>query len=120
MGFSYKEEKPVPKKQVKVCKIEDVWQILGKRWALSTLKNLSTKKSMRFSELIKAQPGLSNTVLSDRLSELEREGLIQKKIFAEIPPRTEYKLTKQAKELEFVLEDLGDWADKWNKNIIKK
>ena len=127
MGFAYAEEKQKPKERIKVCKIEDIWQILGRRWALSTLKNLSIKKSMRFSELVKLQPGLSNTVLSDRLSELEQHGLIQKKIYPEIPPKVEYKLTKQAKELETILEDLGNWADRWNqkrisynKNIKKK
>ena len=114
MGFVYAEEKHKPKEKIKVCKIEDIWQILGRRWALSTLKNLSINKSMRFSELVKIQPGLSNTVLSDRLSELEQQGLVQKKIYPEIPPRVEYKLTKQAKELETILEDLGIWADRWN------
>ncbi|MEX0863176.1 winged helix-turn-helix transcriptional regulator [Nitrosopumilus sp.] len=114
MGFSYQEEKQKSKEKIKKCKVEDIWQILGKRWALSTLKNLSTHKSMRFSEIKKQQPGLSSTVLSSRLFELEKEGLIQKKIYPEIPPKVEYKLTKRAKELESILEDLGKWADRWN------
>lgn len=114
MGYTYQEESQSTKR-VEICKVNNIWQILGKRWALSTLKNLSTHKSMRFSELKKIQPGLSSTVLSSRLSELEKEGLIQKKIYPEIPPKVEYKLTKQSKELESILEELGSWADRWNK-----
>lgn len=51
-----------------------IWEIFGKRWALMILKNLSTKEVIRFNELKKTLPGISSTVLSVRLLELEREG----------------------------------------------
>ena len=92
---------------------------LGKKRVLPILNNLSTKEVTRFNELKKILSGISNTTLSDRLADLEREGLIYKKIYAEIPPRVEYSLTKHARELEVILRDLGRWADRWEFHASK-
>src|SRR5213080_2589090 len=82
--------------QMEKCEIANIWQVLGKRWALLILKNLSTKEVIRFNELKRLLPGISSTVLAERLLELEREGLVTKKIYPEIPPRVEYALTSRA------------------------
>jgi DNA-binding HxlR family transcriptional regulator len=87
------------------CEIANIWQILGRRWTLLILKNLSTKEVIRFNEL--------KTVLAERLLDLDREGLISKQIYPEIPPRVEYRLTTRAKELETVLKDLNRWCLRW-------
>jgi DNA-binding HxlR family transcriptional regulator len=102
------------------CRVLNVWQVLGKRWALIILKNLSSKQVIRFNELKRILAGISSTALSDRLADLEKEGLVYKKIYAEIPPRVEYSLTRQARELESILESLGRWADKWESLPRKK
>ena len=57
-------------------------------------------------------PGISSTVLADRLSELEREGLVSKKIYPEIPPKVEYRLTFRAEELRVIFKKLGTWASR--------
>jgi DNA-binding HxlR family transcriptional regulator len=101
-------------KTTKRCEVDDVWEALGKRWSLSILKNLSTKQVIRFNELKKILSGISSTVLAERLLELEHEGLVSKKIYPEIPPKVEYSLTIQAKELEVILKELGKWASRWN------
>ncbi len=95
------------------CEVSDIWHVLGKAWALVILKNMSIKEPIRFNDLRRLLPDISNTVLSDRLKDLEREGLILKKIYAEIPLRVEYSLTRPAKELENILDELGKWIDKW-------
>jgi DNA-binding HxlR family transcriptional regulator len=64
--------------------------------------------------------GISSAVLSDRLLDLEREGLISKKIYPEIPPRVEYRITARAKELEVILKELGELADRWKTPEIQK
>ncbi|MFZ0224971.1 MAG: helix-turn-helix domain-containing protein [Candidatus Nitrosopolaris sp.] len=97
-----------------------IWEILGKRWALMILKNLSTKEVIRFNELKKTLPGISSTVLSVRLLELEREGLVTKKIYPEIPPKVEYALTIRAKELEVILKELARWASRWKSSGTPK
>ena len=107
------------KKSPVVCQVESIWYVLGKTWSLVILKNLSVKKTVRFNELKKLLAGISSTVLSDRLSELESNGLVRKKIFAEVPPRVEYSLTIQAKELEKILVQLGVWVKRWE-NQTKK
>ncbi len=95
------------------CDIVDIWEVLGKRWSLHILKNLSTNGIIRFNELKRLIPDISSTVLSQRLLELEREGLISKKIYSEIPIRVEYSLTPRTKELETILQQLNDWINKW-------
>ena len=100
------------------CKgVLDAWNLLGKRWSLLILKNLNAKESIRFNELKRVISGISSTVLADRLLELEREGLVTKKIYPEIPPRVEYSLTSRAKELGIVLSSLGNWVRRWNSKI---
>ncbi|MFZ0184452.1 MAG: helix-turn-helix domain-containing protein [Nitrosotalea sp.] len=94
------------------CDVSDIWKVLGKAWSLLILKNLSTKETVRFNELKKLLPEISNTVLADRLRELESEKLIVKKIYAQVPLKVEYSLTKDAKDLEIVLEELERWIKK--------
>ena len=93
--------------------INNMWEVLGRRWALLILKNLHTKEAVRFNELKKLLPGISSTVLAARLLEMEREGLISKKIYPQIPPKVEYRLTARARELGVILKELGVWAQRW-------
>jgi DNA-binding HxlR family transcriptional regulator len=93
--------------------VANVWEVLGRRWSLLILKNFCTHEVIRFNEFKKLLPGISSTVLADRLFELEREGLVSKKIYPEIPPKVEYRLTIRAKELRVILKELGTWANRW-------
>lgn len=102
------------------CEIANIWEVLGRRWSLLVLKNLCDRDVIRFNELKRALPGISSTVLSDRLLELEREGLISKKIYAEIPPKVEYRMTPQARELEIIMTELGKWANRWKSPQLQK
>ena len=109
-------EKPATDpKQGATCEVIDIWEVLGKRWSLLIIKNLSTKETIRFNELKRARAGRSSTVLSERLLELEREGLVTKKIYPEVPPRVEYSLTVQAKELEMIIKELARWVGRWKR-----
>ena len=105
--------KPETKSIEEKCEILNIWDVLSRRWSLLVLKNLSTKNVIRFNELKRSLKDISNTVLSDRLSELEREGLITKKIYPEIPLKVEYRLTTKAKDLEPILQSLSRWCEKW-------
>ncbi|MGB6670876.1 MAG: helix-turn-helix domain-containing protein [Candidatus Nitrosopolaris sp.] len=92
--------------------IANVWEVLGRRWSMLILKNLCTKEVIRSNEFKTLLPGISSTVLADRLSELEREGLVSKKIYPEIPPKVEYRLTFRAEELRVIFKKLGVWASR--------
>jgi DNA-binding HxlR family transcriptional regulator len=98
----------------------DIWEVLGRRWTLLILKNFCTKEIFRFNELKKVLPGISSTVLAERLLELERAGLVSKKIYPEIPPKVEYRMTMQAKELDVIFKELGSWASRWKKPQLKR
>lgn len=100
-------------KKMVQCNVADIWHVLGKTWSLVILRNMSSNETIRFNELKRLVLGISSTVLSDRLSELEKQGLVTRKMYEEIPVRVEYSITKQARELEKILEELGQWADKW-------
>ena len=59
--------------------------------------------------------GISATSLTERLTELEREGIVRRQVFPDSPPRVEYSLTKKGWELHAVLAEFGEWAVKWSK-----
>jgi DNA-binding HxlR family transcriptional regulator len=108
------EQKEVGEYEEQKCKIiNNVWEVLGKKWALLILKSLHTKEAVRFNELKRLMPGISSTVLANRLLEMEREGLISRKFYPEIPPKVEYRLTSRARELGVILKELGGWAQRW-------
>lgn len=106
--------------QTQGCKIANIWEVLGRRWTLLILKNFCTKEVIRFNELKRSLSGISSTVLSDRLLDLEREGLLSKKIYPEIPPKVEYRMTPQARELESIINELRKWADRWKSPQLQK
>lgn len=95
------------------CALAGVWEVIGRRWSLHILYMLSTREVIRFNELKRSLAGISSTVLADRLLEMDREGLVTKKIYAEVPPRVEYSMTARAKELQVIIKEFGRWAEKW-------
>jgi DNA-binding HxlR family transcriptional regulator len=112
--LNHVERKAVEEEEEQKCKaINNMWEVLGRRWALLILKNLHTKEAIRFNELKRILTGISSTVLAARLLEMEREGIVSKKIYPEIPPKVEYRLTPRARELGVILKDLGEWAQRW-------
>lgn len=67
----------------------------------------------RFCELTAHVEGLSDRVLSDRLRELEAEGVVQRIVYPQIPVRVEYQLTEKGRELKPVVDAIHAWAEKW-------
>jgi len=102
------------------CQSDEIWRVLGKTWALLILKKLAENEATRFSEIKKAIPQISNTVLSERLRDLEEQGLITKKIYAQVPMRVEYSMTRQARDLGKILEQLDDWVLKQRKEKSRR
>ncbi len=87
-------------------------ELLGRRWTGAIVRNLLAG-SVRFSEILQAVPGLSDRLLSQRLRELEAEGVVTRVVYPETPVRIEYQLTEKGRELERIVKDLGEWADRW-------
>src|SRR5438270_12541201 len=98
-----------------ICpKYEQAIQLLGKRWTGLLLYTL-LEGPKRFCELTSTVEGLSDRVLSDRLRELELEGVVERVVYPQIPVRVEYKLTEKGQDLKPVVEAIHKWAEKWVK-----
>jgi len=96
-----------------LCKrYEHAIQLLGKRWTGLILDTLMAGPR-RFCEMTAAVEGLSDRVLSDRLRELEDEGIIERVVYPQIPVRVEYRLTEKGYDLKPVVDDIHEWAEKW-------
>ncbi len=91
---------------------EHAIQLLGKRWTGLILDSLMSGPR-RFCELTAAVEGLSDRVLSDRLRELELEGVIERVVYPQIPVRVEYRLTDKGHDLKPVVEAIHYWAEQW-------
>src|ERR1700736_1847860 len=87
-------------------------QLLGKRWT-GLLLDALMEGPRRFCELTATVEGLSDRVLSDRLRELEVEGVVERIVYPQIPVRVEYKLTEKGLDLRPVVEAIHKWAEKW-------
>jgi DNA-binding HxlR family transcriptional regulator len=92
------------------CPIRDVLDRFGDKWSLLVILNLGNTDRIRFNELKNKIDGISQRMLTVTLRSLERDGLITRKIYAEIPPRVEYELTALGKDLLQKIWDLAQWA----------
>jgi DNA-binding HxlR family transcriptional regulator len=88
-------------------------ELIGKRWTGAILYSLF-HGLRRFTDLENAIPGLSGRMLTERLKELEFEGLIHREVFPETPVRIEYSLTEKGNALRPALIAINRWADTWN------
>ncbi|WP_236031127.1 winged helix-turn-helix transcriptional regulator [Ktedonospora formicarum] len=91
---------------------EHAIHILGKRWTGLLLSALLSGPR-RFGELTMLVEGLSDRVLSDRLRELESEGIIKRVVYPQIPVRVEYELTEKGNALKPVVDAIHAWAEGW-------
>ena len=91
------------------CPMTHAMNILGGKWKLIILYLLHDG-SMRFGKFFIFMPAISRKVLTDQLRELESDGLINRKKYAEIPPRVEYSLTEKGKSIIPILDDLAKWV----------
>lgn len=87
-------------------------EILGKRWTGLIIKTLQDRP-LRFSELAETLEVVSDRVISERLKELERENIVERRVYPETPVRIEYALTPKGADLAPVLDALETWAQRW-------
>lgn len=98
---------------MQICpRYEHAIAVLGKRWT-GLLLDALMDGPRRFCELTALVEGLSDRVLSDRLRELEAEGVVQRAVYPQIPVRVEYQLTEKGLALKPVVEAIHTWAENW-------
>jgi DNA-binding HxlR family transcriptional regulator len=87
-------------------------ELVGRRWTGAILRVLM-EGPMRFSEIAQAIPELSDRLLSERMKELERRGIVARTVHSGPPVRVEYSLSEMGRELEPALSELQRWAKRW-------
>jgi DNA-binding HxlR family transcriptional regulator len=87
-------------------------ELIGRRWTGAILRVLMSGPT-RFSDIAVTVPGLSDRLLSERLKELEAEGIVVRTVYPETPVRIEYALTEKGHALEGVIAAVSDWAETW-------
>lgn len=92
------------------CGVAKTLKIIGSKWTMLILHNLFSGP-MRFGQLQRALSGISPKTLSQRLQELEKEKIIKKHVFAEVPLHVEYSLTKKGQSLSKIFDDMAQWGE---------
>jgi DNA-binding HxlR family transcriptional regulator len=102
---------------MKHCPIENALEYVGRKWSLTIIRDLFFGKK-RFKEFLEANPKLSGKVLSQRLKDLEKKGLIEKKIVSKSPVNIEYALTSKGRALNGILYEMALFSLKECKNEV--
>ena len=91
--------------------------LCGNKWKLLILRNLIYNGAQRFTDFPKTIPGISKKVLTDNLRALESDGLIEREVFAEVPPRVVYSLSELGKTLKPILDAMFDWGTDYKNSL---
>jgi len=98
-----------------ICGVAVSLEIIGGKWKGVILWHLC-HKTLRFSQLRRRLQGVTQKMLTQQLRELERDKLVNRKVYAEVPPRVEYSLTELGRTLEPTLRQLCEWGKDYNDN----
>jgi DNA-binding HxlR family transcriptional regulator len=95
-----------------------ILELMSKKWALFIIRSLMGNGKLRYSELMHELDGVSPKTLTERLREMEREGIIKREMFPEIPPKVEYSLTRKGRELGKSIGYITEWVGKWYPDAV--
>ena len=101
-----------PSKELPACPVETTLMLIGDKWKILILRDLLPGKK-RFGELKKSIGNVTQKVLTAQLRDMEDKGLVNRKVYAEVPPRVEYSLTDLGKSLKPVLDAMWDWGENY-------
>ena len=111
-------EDQTAKKELPACPVETTLMLIGNKWKVLILRDL-LPGTKRFGELKKSIGNVSQKVLTAQLRDMESNGLINPKVYPEVPPRVEYALTERSKSLLPYINALIKWASDHKEEIMK-
>lgn len=97
------------------CPTEAALAVIGGRWKVPILWHLR-RGTLRFGELSRLLGGVTQKMLTQQLRELERDGIVHRRVFPEVPPRVEYSLTDFGESLSPLLDALSSWGERFLRN----
>lgn len=100
------------KKDLPACPVETTLMLIGDKWKVLILRDL-LPGTKRFGELKKSIGTVSQKVLTAQLRDMERNGLVNRKVYPEVPPRVEYSLTELGRSLKPILDAMWDWGEEF-------
>ena len=95
-----------------LCPVACALDVIGEKWTLLILRDLTRNPSRRFQDLLDSLHGCAPNTLSARLASLEEQGLVERRQYEQHPPRMEYVLTAKGREVRPVLKALKAWGEK--------
>ncbi len=104
------------KEELPACPVATTVQIIGSKWKLLILRNL-LQRPWRFNQLKKDLEGISQKVLTDSLRSMEADGIIDRTVYAEVPPRVEYALNELGETLRPILDAMEIWGANYQKIV---
>ncbi|MBA2885991.1 MULTISPECIES: winged helix-turn-helix transcriptional regulator [Clostridium] len=104
------------KKELPSCSVETTLLLIGGKWKVLILRDL-INGTKRFGELKKSINSISQKVLTQQLREMEEDGLVERTVYAEVPPRVEYSLTEDGMSLKPVLNSMLAWGKQYKERI---
>ncbi len=99
------------------CPVATTVQLIGNKWKLLIIRNL-LRAPQRFSKLKRTIPGISQKVLTDNLRALEADGLIDREVFAEVPPRVVYSISALGDTLRPIIDAMQAWGTEYKKHFL--
>ena len=98
--------------ELPACPVETTLMLIGDKWKVLILRDLMPG-TKRFGELKKSIGSVSQKVLTAQLRDMEEKGLVNRKVYAEVPPRVEYSLTDLGRSLKPILDAMWDWGEQY-------
>ena len=99
-------------KTIPDCPVEMTLQLIGDKWKVLIIRDLLTG-TKRFNELMRSVGGITQKVLTSHLRAMEKDGLLTRKVYPEVPPKVEYTLTETGYSLKPILDSMLDWGSRY-------
>lgn len=107
------------KKELPICPVETTLSLIGDKWKVLILRDL-IEGTKRFGELKKSINSISQKVLTQQLRNMEEDGLVERNVYAEVPPRVEYTLTELGLSLKPILDSMLKWGEEYKVKINER
>ena len=102
------------------CPVTATMQVLGGKWKTILINAIYQTSPARFGELKRSVIGITQSMLTSQLRELEDDGIIKRKVYAEVPPKVEYTLTEFGLTLGPIIQSMAKWGIEYRLNKVKK